>query len=269
MAAGVGKLGAFVGVFLVPHLQNSIGLRGMLGVAAGASVLGVLLTRLLPEPGNRGLDEVSGLTSFGAVRSARRQDELDIEQLPAWRYQAAPSAVGSAVLRSARPTLHGCQVAEVPCCPCWRLLARRSPWAPAPRVRQPPRAAPPRPLPSTTSTSGQPGSSSTTGKPPTTQVTTTGFVAMQTANGGEFLAPSGSISCELNYKRSGLTSASCQTTTPPRPASLNADGTYTTCTGTNCLGKPGSDNPNPGLREKHRRRPLPVFVRPQWRDLHR
>jgi PHS family inorganic phosphate transporter-like MFS transporter len=59
-AAGVGKLGAFVGVFLVPQLQKSIGLRGMLIVAASASVLGFGVTRLLPEPAQRTLEDVSG-----------------------------------------------------------------------------------------------------------------------------------------------------------------------------------------------------------------
>ncbi len=60
IAAGVGKLGAFIGVFLVPDLQRGIGLRGMLLVAAAASVIGYAVTHLLPEPGRRGLDEVSG-----------------------------------------------------------------------------------------------------------------------------------------------------------------------------------------------------------------
>ncbi len=60
IAAGVGKLGAFGGVFLVPALQGSVGLRGMLFVAAGASVVGGLLSRILPEPARRNLEEVSG-----------------------------------------------------------------------------------------------------------------------------------------------------------------------------------------------------------------
>jgi hypothetical protein len=60
IAAGVGKLGAFVGVFLVPQLQKDIGLRGMLLVAGGASVLGACVTRLLPEPARRSLEDVSG-----------------------------------------------------------------------------------------------------------------------------------------------------------------------------------------------------------------
>ncbi len=60
IAAGVGKLGAFIGVFLVPELQKSIGLRGMLMVAGGSALVGCLLTLVLPEPARRNLEEVSG-----------------------------------------------------------------------------------------------------------------------------------------------------------------------------------------------------------------
>ena len=60
IAAGVGKLGAFIGVFLVPHLQTSIGLRGMLMVAGAAAIVGLLLTLVLPEPSGRALEDVSG-----------------------------------------------------------------------------------------------------------------------------------------------------------------------------------------------------------------
>ncbi len=56
VAAGVGKLGAFVGVFLVPILQNHWGLRGMLALAAGASLAGFALTWALPEPSGQHLD---------------------------------------------------------------------------------------------------------------------------------------------------------------------------------------------------------------------
>jgi MFS transporter, PHS family, inorganic phosphate transporter len=59
-AAGVGKLGAFAGVFVVPQLQRHIGLRGMLIVAGGAAVLGFCVTRLLPEPAQRTLEDISG-----------------------------------------------------------------------------------------------------------------------------------------------------------------------------------------------------------------
>ncbi len=60
MAAGIGKLGAFVGVFMVPSLDSSLGLRGMLAVAAGAATLGFAITRLLPETKGRTLEEIAG-----------------------------------------------------------------------------------------------------------------------------------------------------------------------------------------------------------------
>jgi PHS family inorganic phosphate transporter-like MFS transporter len=60
MAAGIGKLGAFVGVFLVPVLQDDIGLRGLLAVAGISAILGFLVTMCLPEPARRTLEEVSG-----------------------------------------------------------------------------------------------------------------------------------------------------------------------------------------------------------------
>jgi MFS family permease len=59
-AAGIGKLGAFVGVFLVPVLETHIGLRGLLLVSGIAAILGFALTRVLPEPSGRSLEEVSG-----------------------------------------------------------------------------------------------------------------------------------------------------------------------------------------------------------------
>ncbi|MGH3733195.1 MAG: MFS transporter [Acidimicrobiales bacterium] len=60
IAAGIGKLGAFVGVFLVPALETSIGLRGMLLMAGCAAGLGFLLTNVLPETSRRSLEEISG-----------------------------------------------------------------------------------------------------------------------------------------------------------------------------------------------------------------
>lgn len=62
IAAGTGKLGAFIGVFLFPILQHSLGLRGTLLLTGGISVLGALLTLVLPEPAGRSLEEVSGDT---------------------------------------------------------------------------------------------------------------------------------------------------------------------------------------------------------------
>ncbi len=60
ISAGIGKFGAFVGVFLFPVLQGSLGLRGTLLLTAGVSVLGALLTLVLPEPAGLSLEEISG-----------------------------------------------------------------------------------------------------------------------------------------------------------------------------------------------------------------
>jgi MFS transporter, PHS family, inorganic phosphate transporter len=58
MAAGIGKLGAFVGVFLVPVLQDHIGLRGLLAVAGVSAILGFAVTFVLPEPAGRTLEDI-------------------------------------------------------------------------------------------------------------------------------------------------------------------------------------------------------------------
>jgi len=83
--------------------------------------------------------------------------------------------------------------------------------------------------------------------PPTTAApapaTSTTRVPMQTPTGGEFLSPSGNISCEVDYHRAGLTQAYCQTVTPPRSVTMGATGRYTTCTGQQCIGNPGINTP--------------------------
>jgi PHS family inorganic phosphate transporter-like MFS transporter len=60
ISAGVGKFGAFIGVFLFPLLNDSLGLRGTLLLTAGVSAAGALLTLVLPEPSGRSLEEISG-----------------------------------------------------------------------------------------------------------------------------------------------------------------------------------------------------------------
>lgn len=59
IAAGVGKLGAFAGVFLVPQLQKGVGLRGMLVVAGISALLGLAVTFVLPEPSQVSLEDVA------------------------------------------------------------------------------------------------------------------------------------------------------------------------------------------------------------------
>ncbi|MGE5285674.1 MAG: MFS transporter [Micromonosporaceae bacterium] len=60
ISAGVGKFGAFLGVFLFPLLQESLQLRRTLLVTAGVAILGLMLTLVLPEPAGRSLEEVAG-----------------------------------------------------------------------------------------------------------------------------------------------------------------------------------------------------------------
>ena len=76
ISAGVGKLGAFIGVFLFPVLQHSLGLRGTLLLTAGTAVLGALLTLVLPEPAGRSLEEIAGEAEvIAAAEDALRSAE--------------------------------------------------------------------------------------------------------------------------------------------------------------------------------------------------
>jgi MFS family permease len=59
ISAGVGKLGAFIGVFLFPLLKDSLGLRGTLLLTAVISAAGFALTLVLPEPAGRSLDDIT------------------------------------------------------------------------------------------------------------------------------------------------------------------------------------------------------------------
>ena len=59
ISAGVGKLGAFIGVFLFPVLKTSLGLRGTLLLTATVSVLGYALTLVLPETSRISLEDIA------------------------------------------------------------------------------------------------------------------------------------------------------------------------------------------------------------------
>jgi MFS transporter, PHS family, inorganic phosphate transporter len=66
ISAGIGKLGAFVGVAVFPFLKDSLGLRGTLLLAAGVSAAGFLLTLTLPEPAGLSLEEISAAPAMRA-----------------------------------------------------------------------------------------------------------------------------------------------------------------------------------------------------------
>ena len=76
ISASVGKLGAFIGVFLFPVLQTSFGLRGTLLLTGGVAILGLALTFVLPEPAGRSLDDIAA--SVDAPRApARARQRVD------------------------------------------------------------------------------------------------------------------------------------------------------------------------------------------------
>ncbi|MGB6453660.1 MAG: MFS transporter [Streptosporangiaceae bacterium] len=78
ISAGIGKLGAFIGVFLFPVLQTALGLRGTLLLTAGVAVLGGLLTLVLPEPAGQRLEDVSAglvVSSAGELALAKADSE--------------------------------------------------------------------------------------------------------------------------------------------------------------------------------------------------
>ena len=75
ISAGIGKLGAFIGVFLFPVLSTSLGLRGTLLLTAGVSVLGMALTFVLPEPARRSLEDMPVSTPAVASQPLRVADE--------------------------------------------------------------------------------------------------------------------------------------------------------------------------------------------------
>ncbi len=97
---------------------------------------------------------------------------------------------------------------------------------------------------STSTTTASTPASTTTSSPTTTTVpgVPTPFVAMQTATGGEFLSPSGNISCEVDFSPTNE-GALCLTFQPPRSVNMTVDGTLTQCMGEQCLSNPGVGTP--------------------------
>ncbi|MGH9068057.1 MAG: MFS transporter [Acidimicrobiales bacterium] len=78
LSAGTAKVGAFIGVFVFPLLSATLGLRGTLLVTAAFALVGVALTRVLPEPARRDLEAVSAgaqVTDITSGRSGRGQGQ--------------------------------------------------------------------------------------------------------------------------------------------------------------------------------------------------
>lgn len=57
-SAGIAKIGAFIGVFVFPVLTNTLGLNGTFIITFVFSMIGMLLTLILPEPANKSFESV-------------------------------------------------------------------------------------------------------------------------------------------------------------------------------------------------------------------
>ena len=61
MAAGIGKFGAFVGIFVFPLISAEGGIKGAMLFSSGVAILGVILTNLtFPEPRGKTLETLGG-----------------------------------------------------------------------------------------------------------------------------------------------------------------------------------------------------------------
>jgi MFS transporter, PHS family, inorganic phosphate transporter len=83
ISAGIGKLGAFIGVFLFPLLNDWFGLRGTLLLTAGVAAAGFALTLVLPEPAGRSLEDMPTSTRDTRARSLRLASEHQPTEDPA------------------------------------------------------------------------------------------------------------------------------------------------------------------------------------------
>jgi MFS transporter, PHS family, inorganic phosphate transporter len=83
ISAGVGKLGAFIGVFLFPLLNDWFGLRGTLLLTAGVSFAGLALTLVLPEPAGRSLEDMPVNTGARRPRPLRLASQHQSTEDPA------------------------------------------------------------------------------------------------------------------------------------------------------------------------------------------
>src|SRR2546425_5733777 len=74
IAAALGKVGAFIGVFIFPYLLTTYHLQGAMAFAAVISFAGLVLTVLtLPEPNQRSLEDISDEHTVRAAHMERER----------------------------------------------------------------------------------------------------------------------------------------------------------------------------------------------------
>jgi MFS transporter, PHS family, inorganic phosphate transporter len=93
ISAGIGKFGAFIGVFLFPVLQTSLGLRGTLLLTAAVSVLGYALTLVLPETSRISLENIAEPSGISLKETAIDTRDTGTLPLPMADQASAPLPV--------------------------------------------------------------------------------------------------------------------------------------------------------------------------------
>ena len=89
ISAGFAKVGAFIGVYVFPIIEDDFGVNGALRLSALFAVIGTLLTLLIPEGARRSLDELS---SEDVVASAEQIVGIgEPGELGEWEETPAPT----------------------------------------------------------------------------------------------------------------------------------------------------------------------------------
>jgi MFS family permease len=77
ISAGLGKFGAFLGVFLFPVIGATLGFRGSLLLSSGLAVLGVIVTAIfVKEPAGKSLEEAGQETGWEPAQSVIKGEVL-------------------------------------------------------------------------------------------------------------------------------------------------------------------------------------------------
>ena len=77
ISAGLGKFGAFLGVFLFPVISTTMGFRGSLLLSSGLAVLGVVVTAVfVKEPAGKSLEEAGQETGWEPAQQSITREAL-------------------------------------------------------------------------------------------------------------------------------------------------------------------------------------------------
>ena len=77
-SAGFAKVGAFIGTLTFPIVNGDLGLSAVMAIAGGAALIGLLLTRILPEPSGLSLEEIGGEARDVAIAAPAQLDVASV-----------------------------------------------------------------------------------------------------------------------------------------------------------------------------------------------